>query len=102
MLGAEVGGRRARALVAGEEPRLLDPHPARREQRAEIVDRHVVDVLGRVPGDGQQPRHRHPASAYRVEDEPKLPYRVFGFADMAPFAFLHEPYLPDGKRTLTS
>ena len=48
--------------VAVEEPGALGLDPALAQESAEIVDRDVVDVGGRIPGLGQRPRHRHPAA----------------------------------------
>ena len=60
MLGAPAGGGVARRLVAGQVPDALDLDPLGADEVAKIADRDMVDVRGFVPGDGEQPRHRHP------------------------------------------
>src|SRR3546814_10322111 len=79
MLGAPAGGGVARRFVARQVPDALDVDALRADEVAEVADRDMVDVRRFVPGDGQQPRHRHPPAPQ--EREPDAPVREIGKAD---------------------
>ena len=51
--------------IDGEEPRALDLGALRFHQIAKVVDRNMVDVLGRIPAHWQCPRHRHPPTEHQ-------------------------------------
>src|SRR3546814_20604458 len=51
----------------------------RADEVAEVADRDIVDVGRYVPGNGQQPRHRHPPAPQ--EREPDAPVGEIGEAD---------------------
>src|SRR3546814_3566350 len=59
----------ARRFVARQVPDALDLDALCADEVAEVADRDMVDVRRFVPGDGEQPRHRHRSEERRVGKE---------------------------------